>query len=797
VRSLVRSPGFVLLAALTLGLGAGAVVSMYTLVRQIALEPLPIRSEESVVVAWGNHLTRGFDRFPYSYAAFERIADGANGVEGLAGTDAWAPSERLVEDGGGLLPTRWSRVLGDFFGLLGVEPVLGRTLEPSDDVVGGARVAVVSWGLWTRHWGGDPSVLGSTLRVNDESYTVVGVLPREFDYPRGTEVWFPMRTTCDAASSAPPRLELRLLARLAPAVTRDRFGSEIDRILTTDPDLVVPYGDVAPVVRPFRDVMLGDMRPVVLLLFAGAVLLLVVASVNVANLVLIRAGDRAAAWSIRRALGANRRQLTVVPVVEALVITALAGAAGAMIMTGGLGAVLPLAPAGLPILDTIRPDGESWLVFAALLASCCGLLAAIPLWRSRGPLDPAGVLRSGDRADRRRGHGRLVIVTSQAALAVWAVVAAALLVRSLANLRSLDTGFDESGLHVVQINHRYDIFATPVPADWPDRVATAMASLERERGVVAATPVLVPPLVVNGGYDFVPTLEGDVSPDRSLPYLNFETVLPGYFETLRLPILRGRAIVESDVGGSQHVAIVNETAARALWPGEDPIGKQMIMPWPGYEDVVWMVVGLAADARYRALLEVRPSVYVPLRQMTLFAARWIAVRTASPVDLAGAVQSAFAPVDPAVRVVGATAVQERLAEPLARPRFALTVLGVIAAIIVLLAAVGAYGVMAAGVRGRTRELGVRMACGASPASVGGLVLREAVLMAGAGAVIGAAAALATGRFVESLLFGVQPNDPLVLTTAALIVISTAFVACVSPAVRAARTDPLTVLRADG
>jgi predicted permease len=389
----------------------------------------------------------------------------------------------------------------------------------------------------------------------------------------------------------------------------------------------------------------------------------------------------------------------------------------------------------------------------------------------------------------------MAIVAAQAALALWAVVAAALLVRTLSNLRSLDTGFDESGLHVVQITHRYDMFS--VPPDWPDRVATATASLERDRGIVAATPVLVPPLVVNGGYDFVPTLEGDVSPDRSLPYHNFETVLPGFFETMRLPILRGRAIAESDIDGSPHVAVVNETAARALWPGEDPIGKRMVMPWPGYDDVVWTVVGVSADARYRALLEVRPSVYVPLRQMTLFAARWIAVRTASPVDLAGAVGSAFAAVDPGVRVVGATPVRERLAEPLARPRFALTVLGVIAGIILLLAAVGAYGVIAAGVRGRTRELGVRMACGATPANVGGLVLREAVAMAGAGSLIGAAAALATGRFIESLLFGVETNDPAVLAVAALIVISTAIAACLSPAARAARTDPLTVLRSDG
>ncbi len=405
------------------------------------------------------------------------------------------------------------------------------------------------------------------------------------------------------------------------------------------------------------------------------------------------------------------------------------------------------------------------------------------------------MLRSGGRAGARRGRARTAIVASQAALALWAVVAAALLVRSLANLRALDTGFDETGLHVVQIDHRYDM--ATVPEDWPDRVAAATAELLREPAVIAASAVLVPPLVTNGGYDFVPTLEGDVSPDRSLPYLNFETVMPGYFETLRLPIVRGRAIEEGDVAGTQPVVIVNEAAARALWPGEDPIGKRMVMPWPGYRDLTWTVVGVAADARYRALLDVRPSVYAPLRQMTLFAARWIAVRTAAPVDLPGVVRRAFANVDPTVRVVGASSVPYRLSAPLARPSFALTVLGVIAAAILVLAAVGAYGVVAAGVRGRSREIGVRMACGATPANVGRLVLREAVTMAGTGAAIGLAGAIATGRFIDSLLFGVEPSDPVALVLATIIVITTAVFACLSPALTAARTDPLAVLRSDG
>jgi predicted permease len=795
LRSLRHSPAFVALAAVTLGLGVGAAGAMFALVRQVVLEPLPIRDESAVVVTWGNHRTRGFEHFPYSYAAWEQITNGANGVEALAGTDAWGPAERLVEDRDGLMPTRWSRVLGDFFGVLDVRPAAGRSLDITDDVSGGVRVAVVSWSLWLRRWNGAPTVLGATLMVNGESHSVVGVLPREFDFPRGTDVWVPMRTEYAAGTTELPRMELDLIARLAPGTSGDRFGSEITRVLGDDAALADAYGDVTPVLRPFRDVMLGDMRQVVLLLFAGSVLLMLVACVNVSNLVLMRAGDRAAGWSVRRALGGSRAQLTVGPVVEAAVITGLAAVVAGFVTAGSLRAVLPLAPAGLPVLETVRPDGATWLLLAAVLALCCALLAGIPVWRGRGPLDPGGLLRSGLRAGPRRRRTRTAVVAGQAALALWAVAVAALLVRSLANLRALDTGFDQAGLYVVQIDHRYDMFS--VPPDWPDRLAAATESLMRERGITAATPVIVPPLVVNGGYDFVPTVEGTVSPDRSLPYVNFETVMPEYFETLRLPIVRGRPTSDADVAGSQTVVVVNEAAAHALWPGEDPIGKRIEMPWPGYADIMWTVVGVAADARYRALLDVRPSVYVPLRQMTLFAARWIAVRTAAPVDLMSVVRDAFATADPGVRVVGVTSVPERLSTPLARPRFALTILGAIAAIILLLAAVGAYGVMAAGVRGRTRELGVRMACGATPMNVGRLVIAEGIVMAALGTTIGIVAALATGRFVQTLLFGVRAHDPIVLIAAAAIVLATAVAACVSPALRAARTDPLSVLRSDG
>jgi hypothetical protein len=330
-----------------------------------------------------------------------------------------------------------------------------------------------------------------------------------------------------------------------------------------------------------------------------------------------------------------------------------------------------------------------------------------------------------------------------------------------------------------------------------------MAALERVPGVVAATPVMAPPLTGSGGFDVVPALEGrDAAegPEGQVPYLNFELTLPGYFETLGLPVRRGRLTTAEDRAGAPPSVVVNESAARALWPGKEALGRRLVVPFPGYQETHWTVVGVVADARYRAFPEVRPSLYVPLLQMPAIAPRWVAVRTAgegAPGDLLGLVAAAFAEVDPSVRVVGGTTVGERMAAPLARPRLALAVLGALAAIVLLLAAVGTYGAVAASVRGRTLEMGVRMACGATAGDVGGLILREALALAAAGVIAGAAAAVASGRFVESLLYGVGARDPRALAVAAAVVLATTLAACLAPAWRAARTDPREALNSEG
>jgi hypothetical protein len=384
LRSLRRSPGFTLLAAVTLGLGAGVAAALFALLQSVVMEPLPVADESAVVVAWGDHRTRDFEHFPFTPKVWERVAEGADGLEGLAGVESSGARERLVEGAGAgdrLAPMRWSRVLGDFFGVLGVVPAAGRTLAAADDVTGGPGVAVVSHELWRRRWSGRREVVGATLTVGGRPFTVVGVAPPGFDYPRGTEVWTPIRPWFPGGEADPPRLELDLVARLSPGggmgAGPQGFAAELARLTVADPELAEVYGDVEPVVRPLREVVLGDLRPVVMLLFAGGVLLLLVAGVDVANLVLLRSGERAGDQALRRALGAGRAHLIVAPVVEAVTITALAGVVAVLVSRGALAIFLPLAPDGLPRLDRVAPDAGTWGLLAGVLALACALPAHV------------------------------------------------------------------------------------------------------------------------------------------------------------------------------------------------------------------------------------------------------------------------------------------------------------------------------------------------------------------------------------------------------------------------------------
>jgi predicted permease len=776
-------------------LGIGALTAMFTVLDRVVLAPLPVEDQDRVVAVWNDHRTRDFPHFPFTLPALEAVREGVPSLSGVAATPGYGAFDVILTSPDGAEETAdVALVVDDFFGVLGVRPAAGRLLEASDDVEGSAPVAVISWDRWTERWGRSPEAIGSTFATTERSYTVVGVLPEGFAYPARADVWVPFETSSDAAVA-----ELDLVARMARGATAERVAEEIAAVYRARVAELPWYEGAVPVVRSLADVVIGDLRVTLLLLFGGALLVLGAASVNVASLVHLRAVGRASAVAVRLALGAGRGRLAREALAEAAWIGFGGCVAGAVLAAAVLRLLLPLAPEGLPRIDEVGgPDPTALGVAAGVTALVVVALTLVPVLRA-GRSDPAAALRGG-RGVRDVGgsaRGRRTVVGVQSAMAVWAAAVGVLLLRSLLALQSLDPGFRLDDLVLVELSVPYRNFE--VPPDLQDRMEQAEALVEAHPSVGAATTLLSPPLVGAGAWAFVPRLEGqstEAAMDAN-PYVNLETVGQDYFATLGMPIVRGRPLDRRDGPADPPAVVVNEAAARMLWPGREALGRGLVAGFPELEEHWWTVVGVARSARYQDLTETRPVVYFPVRQMPMFPLRYMVVRVAGPWDfLLPRVRDAFRAVDPAIRVKHASSLRARLEEPLARPRLAAVILGVLAGTTLLLAAVGVYGVMASTVRARSGEMGVRLACGAAPGQVRLLVLHQGMRVAAVGAAAGVLAVLPGAAGIESLLFGVTPTDPWSLAAGALLVLSVALGACWVPAQRASRLDPARVLRSE-
>src|SRR6266568_1645242 len=555
---------------------------------------------------------------------------------------------------------------------------------------------------------------------------------------------------------------------------------------------------LTPVVRFYRDVVVGDVRPALLMLFGAVGLVLLIASANVANLLLLRGEVRRPELTVRAALGASGGRLARELLAESLLLALAAGVVGLAVTWWTLHALVALVPDGLPRVDSVRIDAGVVLFtvgVAFLTAALAGLAPALSLAR----VDLAAHLRSGGRgatggAARR---GRRGLVVAQVALAVTVVATAGLLTRSLLHLQGVDMGLAKDRLVFVRLVLPHAKYAD----DTRHRqfLKDVVAQLEAVPGIGGATPVNTPPFAGTGGWDAPEfTAEGQ-SADRAAtnPSLNLESVHPNYFATFEVTLVRGRAFAETDGRGAPEVAIVSEDVAALTWPGEDPIGKRLKL---GHSDSTadwraWRtVVGVARPTRYRELAAPRPTLYLPVGQF-IAAAEMFVLRTSSPLALvAPEVRARVRAVDPAVQVVQVAPFREMLQGPLARPRFNAFLIGMFGMIALLLAAIGLYAVMAAHVRQRYSEIGVRVALGATTADVRGLVLGEGLRLAGMGAAIGLASAVVATRLLRGLLFDVHPLDPASFLAAAMLLMGVSALASYLPARRATRVDPIVLLR---
>jgi len=801
-RGLWHARAFSAAAVLTLALGIAGTTVMFTLVQGVLLRPLPVHEPERLIVAWKEAPTGAVAHWPFASSDVELIGRESRLFERVGSLSYYPADSGVVFENGTPLYLSGAAVSGTFFDVLGIHPYLGRTLRPADDVAGAESVLVLTHAFWQGRYGGAPDVIGRRLTIGDQPFTIVGVMPPDVAYPRGVEAWSTLQAAASTMSNGAFRegllRDVDLVARLRPGVTLEQVRSELAGMVTRLESGPAPDSlrGQRPVVRSYADVVAGDVRPAMLALLAAVGLVLLIASANVANLLLLRGEVRRPELSVRAALGAGRGRLARQLFAESLLLALAAGALG----LGATRVLLPLAvrlaPGGLPRLEAIRVDPVVALFAFAVGLVAAGLAGSVPaLLATRLDLarELSGVRQLSGGAGAR--SGRRLLVVAQVALAVTIVAAAGLLARSLLWLQTVDRGLAADRLVFVELaalGNEYPSGPRPLP-QFLDEV---VARLEATPGIDGATPVHTLPFAGTGGWDApVFTAEGQSLDEvERNPALNLESVHAGYFATFQVPLVRGRAFTRDDRQGTPEVAIVSEDLAGRTWPGQDPIGKRLKFGRPDSKEAWRTVVGVAKPTRYRELAKPRPTLYLPAPQF-IVAARTLVLRTTLPLArVAELARAGVAAVDPGTRVTRLASFAEHAARPLARPRFNAFLIAVFGLSALLLAAIGLYAVMAAHVRQRYAELGVRMALGATARDVRRLVLGEGLRLAVAGAAVGMAGALAAGRALRALLFGVTPLDPWSLLGAVALLVAAAALACYLPARRATKLDPLAVLR---
>ena len=683
-------------------------------------------------------------------------------------------------------------VTGDFFATLGVQPIFGRLLAADDAKVGSDDVAVLGYGLWRRQFGGAPTIVGQRMRLNGRAATIVGIAPSGFAFPKGAEVWQPLVAAPDVLQEG----WFTLLSRLKPTATVAQASDEASALLKQLRSVAPPRSpqNVRTRVVSLKDAVVGDVRPVMGLFVAAALLLFLVGCLNVVILLLVRGTERAREISICAALGATPGALIRQLLVETTLWVAVGGGLGAFAAYWLQRSLVAAAPAEIPRLDSIHLD--AWAIAcvgggALLSALIAGLAPA--LWIVRAALFRRlrGIDIDGSSSPRTQ-VGRQVLVAAQLAFALLVTVTGALLVRTMQQLHAVDLGFSPARLSVAQVP------LVGAAYDDPERrlqlFEELVARVQSTPGIAAATPVLLRPFTGTEGWDATFAREGQPADEAAAnPGLHLEAVASNYFSTLGVPIIRGRAFDESDRKGGLPVAIVGESLARKAWQDTSALGKRL--KFGGADSPApWMtVVGVVPDLRYRDVKVPPPAIYVPLRQSS-FPPRFLIVRASvERVPTLAITQQALKHIDALEPVTEAATIEELLGTELAAPQFHMFALSLFALVAVLLAGVGVFGVLGSFVAQRSREVGLRVALGATRTQVRRLVLSKIGWPVGLGLVVGTSAACATTPLLRPLLFRVNVFDLLSFAAGWLVLLAITALASLIPLHRAARIDPRRVL----
>jgi predicted permease len=778
-RSLARRPAFVLAAALSLGLALGATATVFGVADALLLRELPYRNAARLVAIWPDKFlaNREVDALRTRTHSFEDLVTFSPGwLMALTGVE----TPRQLDA---------ARVSGRFFGMLGDAPLLGRTLSAADERPGQDRVALLGYDLWRESFGGDTAVIGRSIRLDREAYEVVGVMPRGFrTFDPGTDLWTPL--TFDPEDATWSGAMALGYGRLRAGVTAETASLELKSLAAEVREAfhLAPDWALNAAVMDLKEQLVGPVRPTLVVLIVAVAVLLLIASSNVANLLLVRTEERRLDLAVRASLGATPGRLAAFVLAEGLALGTLGGILGAPLAYAGVALLRRLLPPEFPRLDEIAVDRRVLLAALALTVGASLLVGLAPALRARWSGLAAG-LRSGRTIARgQRTHG--VVVALELALALMLTTGASLMGRSLAALNRVDPGLRPDHLLTLRLQPSGHDSGDALRAYWSE----AIARVESIPGVLSAATILHLPTSGRSWHADV-ALEGrgrgaGESPARTA----WQSVSPGYFRTAGVALLRGRAFTEADGPQAPRVVAVNSVFAERLLPGENPIGRRVRLGRATRDE--WAeIVAVVASVHHDALDSApRPEVYLPFAQRSVVANSLI-VRTAlDPLHLAPAIRERIATLDRDVPISEVRTMDALYAASLGRRRLVLVLLGLFAGIGLVLSGVGVYGVVAYGVRLRFKELGIRAALGAEPHALRRLVVGSGLRYAALGVAMGVPAALALARLFQSLVFGVTTHDPLSFTAIPMLLVVLAVAASWLPARRASAVDPVSVLR---
>ena len=801
-RVLAKSPGFTAVAVITLALGIGANTAIFSVVNGVLLLPLPARDADRIVFLAARS-EAGYDisvSIP-NYHSWEEQSRVFETMGASRGT-----SLNLT---GGDQPERLEgqQVLGDFFGALGRSAAIGRTLRGDETRRGAARLAVVSHGFWKRRFGGDPDLVGQTLMLDMQSFTVIGIMPEDFFYPSpSNDIWVPMGVYADTLpwdqrGNSPGMYGL---ARMKQGVMVEQAREDMESVGRRITDETASGS--TPTVTSLREVALGEIEPALLVLFGAVGFVLLIACANVANLLLARGEGRQREVAVRTALGAGRGKILHQLLTESVLLSLIGGVVGVLLARWGIQALVASLPPEIPLGDRVTLD-QRVLLFTLLLSVLTGLVFGLVPALQASRVDLHDALKEGGRSGAGgalRGRMRHALVVAELALALILLIGAGLMIQSFGRLQAVDPGFRPENIATMRISLPDADYENT--RKWYEFYGRLLERVEALPGVVSTAVNNGVPLASGG------TESGSIPDSRPLEEESFASCLyqaasPDYFKTMGIPLLRGRTFTEQDIEDRPPVAIVDETMAREFWPDEDPIGRRVAFEFRGMHDAdapepIWReVVGVVGHVRhYELRSKSRVQIYVPFTQPpTWFGNRRrplaLFVKTeGEPAAIVPAVRNELRALDPNLPIYDVRTMEEVLVQEVGTDRMLSGVLTLFAVVALLLAAVGIYGVIAYTVSRRTQEIGVRMALGARRADVLKLVMRQSLVLTAIGLVIGMTMAFGVTRVLSSALFEVNANDPITFVGIGLLLAAVAFVASYVPAHRATRVDPVIALR---